>query len=512
VAEEQRNRRLSSGTRTRKSTPRAVVAVVPSAVETFVAEKMALVGPAQEVSRSNRRNLQGRAVTHVFGGQGGARIRDILDENEKKEKRRIAAAEKARLAACVPLRIPDLLDRSFAYFHVFHRLRLELMTAGWTETEYYFAFQSCSQLGAHFFPIGSTTCTFVGASTMAFTTRPQNFPSRPRRRAPIPHVRWTVISSILLLNTVPAAWATLRTKIAARIVKDDKARLEVQEQARLRERQRACELVIRPYYDSLARQRLGTAKLTFPRFAAFKELDGVKIFWAPDGEDPHPMDDEAWAGQLPAIQQEVVRYRERIRVEVIRRILSATSNVPLATLSTDPLDYDEDTYDSDFFSRPTSHLFSSAQSGYNRTFSSAPYPACLGFNRSPWSWADDEVLDLAECISRRHTIILRAILAAAGLDEETATIKDLHDVGERFRWIEYPVFRKAEATFTWTELVSQLSFVRPCYDSFVTVADVSVTDERDLAARPRNEEVPLSDSYYRCRRTRNATKGRWVGH
>ncbi|ORY50687.1 hypothetical protein BCR35DRAFT_21332 [Leucosporidium creatinivorum] len=63
-------------------------------------------------------------------------------------------------------------------------------------------------------------------------------------------------------------------------------------------------------------------------------------------------------------------------------------------------------------------------------------------------------LSLEWDISCQQCFVLRTMLEAAGMGEETATAQDLDDLGVRFRWLEYPGKRKSKRQWEWKELVS----------------------------------------------------------
>jgi hypothetical protein len=172
-------------------------------------------------------------------------------------------------------------------------------------------------------------------------------------------------------------------------------------------------------------------------------------FWS---DDDVILDEASWRAQRATIEGDVERYRESRRVEAIRSILSATTNVPLNSLSADPADYDPATYDDDFFQRITSLFF--LQPSDVKRFVVGPYPYILSHNRFISSYYYPS-LDAPELLSTQQRVVtLRAILNVADLDEDTATTSDLDALGQRLRWLEYPVYQKSAKQWHWKLLVS----------------------------------------------------------
>lgn len=124
-------------------------------------------------------------------------------------------------------------------------------------------------------------------------------------------------------------------------------------------------------------------------------------------------------------------------------MLAVTTDVSLAELSSEPADYPRSTYGAPFLDRATSSFIMVDYSFPPRvlTFS---YPEIL------LTADDDQEVERSAFIGRRQVFTLRAIFEVAGLDEDTATMDDLDDVGERFCWLESPVWKKEKEVFRTT--------------------------------------------------------------
>lgn len=231
----------------------------------------------------------------------------------------------------------------------------------------------------------------------------------------------------LTLSHLPTDWIAIKKQVEARIVKEEREKAEREAQRESYRLQRGRVQALRGCYDQLFLQQPdGHDTLTFPRFEPFKQLASVKPLWLP--EDAATLVDEAWESSLPAINRDIAAYRPSLRVQAITTILAATRDVPINSFSTDPVDYPEDEYDEIFFQRITSLFFSSTDGE-----GIAPFPACFSF--APTT---DYAVYLRAYLQPLHVNIIRALLEAAGFDEETATIEDFNELGAVFIWPAHP--------------------------------------------------------------------------
>ncbi|GAA5843391.1 hypothetical protein JCM9279_002087 [Rhodotorula babjevae] len=207
---------------------------------------------------------------------------------------------------------------------------------------------------------------------------------------------------------------------------------------------------LRPYYDEFASSLDTDEKAILPSFHNIVDWPVFKGLWEPT--DAKTITASGWRRDLPNIQKSFEKYQEEIRVDAIRAILAATTGVRIATLSTDSTDYPEDEYDDDWFSRPT-HLFLGSKHDHRQMKSSStllPYPETL--------WRHDRQPDLRSAIKSRideHQVLLvRLMLKALDVDEENATVRDLHDCGNYWRWRNSPYKSRKERTrrYNWVEL------------------------------------------------------------
>ncbi|KAL7343469.1 hypothetical protein BJY59DRAFT_723069 [Rhodotorula toruloides] len=152
-----------------------------------------------------------------------------------------------------------------------------------------------------------------------------------------------------------------------------------------------------------------------------------------------PLCDEAlWEERRPVVDSAIDDFQINLRLHAIRLILSATTGVSLADLSSDPADYPESKYDADFFDRPTSlfggELEIPSMPGVT-IYYPLPFPNCLVEHKS--DMRHQETM-LGGGINERQVIFIRLLLDAAGLDETTTNADDLVYLGARFRWTNHP--------------------------------------------------------------------------
>ncbi|ORY84741.1 hypothetical protein BCR35DRAFT_303100 [Leucosporidium creatinivorum] len=195
------------------------------------------------------------------------------------------------------------------------------------------------------------------------------------------------------------------------------------------------------YYDRLRGQQKGDDFTTFPCLHPFKMLASVQPLWT----NGATLDQATWDNALDAIKQDVEAYRIATRVKAITVILAANNDVPISTLSTDPADYSEDEYGSEFFSKLTSYFYSTRDGA-------KPYPECLTFDQFGF-WNATQPVRLHFFLTRHHILIMQAILRAGELDEDTATMQDVVALGKTLRWAEHPHPLRARETWTPLELV-----------------------------------------------------------
>lgn len=168
------------------------------------------------------------------------------------------------------------------------------------------------------------------------------------------------------------------------------------------------------------------------------------------------IDAASWREHRADVRAAVAAHREANRVQAIRLIVSATTDTPIDSLPSDSASYDLATYNATFFARIASQLLFVSHPCRNRVHTTiTPYPRAIliadtlsGPPTAGWL-----ACKLAHGMSRRHIVVVRALLAAAELDEDTATAEDLDEVGKRFQWAEYPVRERGAATWEWKSLV-----------------------------------------------------------
>lgn len=206
----------------------------------------------------------------------------------------------------------------------------------------------------------------------------------------------------------------------------------------------------------------------------------MKAFWELD-EDAggEKLSSEAWKKSRKLVKQEIKASIESVRVEAIRTILAASRDVDISILSKKPSKYPASVYDDKFFKKITSGSIRSNWSwgslgGGQHVLTVVYYPDYL----SPTS---------AYPIGFRTTPLrisaLRAILEAAELDEDTATEDDLDKLDSRLRWLEYPVYKKSKATWSWKPLVS-----RSLLSLIVLDADLSPWQVMEVERRKRKKK------------------------
>lgn len=244
-------------------------------------------------------------------------------------------------------------------------------------------------------------------------------------------------------------WKSIHEQVQAAM--EEEERLEAEADARREAEQRELRRreALRTYFDRLRKeQKKGHESFTFPPFYSFLEREAVQPLWKPEDSQDSSLQDSREAA-LDDIKQDVDEYRKARRIEAIRIILSATDGVPLSSLSKDSADYDEQEYDEDFFNKATSLFYDRHHDEWNS------FPKCLiPTRRYAWQSPYEYETSLSALISCRHILVVRAILKAARLDEDTATLNDLEDIGYNLQWPEHPKAQFRSRFFNPQALVS----------------------------------------------------------
>lgn len=240
-------------------------------------------------------------------------------------------------------------------------------------------------------------------------------------------------------------WEAAKKLVNDRLAEEAARTLKLAEKQALRGRQSQRQDLLAPYYDTLLEAEPDESINTFPRLDTFLHLPSVKAFWQLDEDDGGKnVTPKSWKNSLKVVKQDIKASVDKFRVDIIRSILAASRDVDISTLSTKPHKYPTSVYDDKFFKKITS-----------------------AFIRTDWTWPGGHTVDyyphylapsdLFPIVVRTSPLrisTLRAILEAAELDEETATEDDLDKLGARFRWLEYPVYKKSKTVWTWKDLVS----------------------------------------------------------
>lgn len=152
--------------------------------------------------------------------------------------------------------------------------------------------------------------------------------------------------------------------------------------------------------------------------------------------------DARWRLSLDAILLDVEAYQEDVRRQLIRQILSATTDKSIKKISDDPDDYPTNEYGRAFFDKIT-HRFVvdyRAVNSWQTIRSALPYPDVLAKESHPST-------------SVQSVNAIRAILKLGRLDEDTATVADVDNLG-KVRWLDYPLGIREKREWDWKELVS----------------------------------------------------------
>jgi hypothetical protein len=182
----------------------------------------------------------------------------------------------------------------------------------------------------------------------------------------------------------------------------------------------------------------------------FLQFKSILPLWEPEDAT---IDDEIWKRSNSDVSEDLDKWEEEYRVGAIRLILAANQGLgSTASLSDDPADYPESTYDEEFFSRVTS-LFCKWDwsQGYTvRSLVVKPYPFIA--QGSP-SWGFQSIQSY---ITPRHHVIVLSLIEAAGLDPESATCDDLEELEPSFVWVNDPrlTYRRRRLHRYWLHLVS----------------------------------------------------------
>ncbi|TNY22862.1 hypothetical protein DMC30DRAFT_414737 [Rhodotorula diobovata] len=243
-------------------------------------------------------------------------------------------------------------------------------------------------------------------------------------------------------NDDSAAWASFRDWVQGEV-----ARVAAETAARVAREARQDSL--KPYYASFKRAQSLRMQRVVPDFVEFVQRPAVKPLWEP--ADAAPMSTSAWSAVLPAIRDDFIAYQEELRVEAIRAIICATTGDWQQATSRDSADYPRHKYDEDWFERPTA-LFWGDRADNRAIALALPYPETLWGHfaegdRKEW---------LRKHIDNHTSRLVRLVLEAAGMDEDTARQEDF--VGVKFRWVDNPYKQKKahERLYNWVELVYAL--------------------------------------------------------
>ncbi|GAA5864438.1 hypothetical protein JCM8547_005820 [Rhodosporidiobolus lusitaniae] len=165
-------------------------------------------------------------------------------------------------------------------------------------------------------------------------------------------------------------------------------------------------------------------------------------------------------GHLEAGRAVFRKEAESNRQTAIKEILMASTSTPKHRFARSEDGYPSSTYGSAFFSRLTSHFFipSTSPSG----FSAPTFPACLEGCDPNEYWHRRR-----DTISFKQVCGVKAVVRAAGLEEETATKEELEELGEA--WMFPGCRRKSERNrrMGWVEMklsegrLAELEFFPP---------------------------------------------------
>ncbi|GAA5895771.1 hypothetical protein JCM6882_001377 [Rhodosporidiobolus microsporus] len=250
---------------------------------------------------------------------------------------------------------------------------------------------------------------------------------------------------------IPAEWKRYRLEIQALLDKEAETR-------RAEPGRAARTDYLQDRFDdvkSLLSNELGGV---FPTFERFKNLDNIKQLWFPVTAQ---IDDSTWPEQLPVVQSSLRSFAEQARVQAARVILAATEGVRLMSLSEDPADYPASEYGDAFFNRITSSFLTEANPRHvdqlqRQRLAFRPFPECIaGF--SDYGLMRDHL----ECsTSGKQVYAIRFVVEAAGLDIETATVKEMDALGVAFKWPTCPT-RSDRNRKTWIDMVPLVERLGP---------------------------------------------------
>lgn len=228
-------------------------------------------------------------------------------------------------------------------------------------------------------------------------------------------------------------------------------------------------------------------KLFCPRFNVFLDLPPVAELWT---SDHYFVNEEIWSAKQAETFDHACAgcYMERLRMMALVRAAHRGQFVQPNLEFGDPpcpglrrcrgLLYSHRCqelapFDVGYsFDHITSHFFFFVRSWESRGRHSPnnidihPYPAMLdhGLHRPPsyhLRTYEDSPLDVSGAVGRQFTTVVKVILTAAELDEETATLEQLAEKGKTFRWLDFLVYEKDRELWEWRQLVSH-SFRLSC--------------------------------------------------
>ncbi|GAA5848429.1 hypothetical protein JCM3766R1_006156 [Sporobolomyces carnicolor] len=229
----------------------------------------------------------------------------------------------------------------------------------------------------------------------------------------------------------PAAWSELRICVQHQLRREARRKAQYARQEELS-----------PYYRELKLERHNLE--VFPTRYDFLRLRTVKSLWKPDDA---VFNDGVWQEHLLQIFEDLDDFAAKSRIEAIRCILAANQGLSSTeTLSQRPADFPESIYDRRFFSRATS-LFVKIRRHQTLV---ASYFDLFQEEDQPFNSAV-----LERRMTRKISPAMRALLEAARLNPDKATIDDLDELEPKFIWSNDPrkTFRRRRPKLAWRQLL-----------------------------------------------------------
>ncbi|GAA6003036.1 uncharacterized protein JCM10292_000305 [Rhodotorula paludigena] len=185
-----------------------------------------------------------------------------------------------------------------------------------------------------------------------------------------------------------------------------------------------------------------------PNFFEFSQLEPIHALWYPHESR---LNDSIWHKKKRTVDNTLLDFAERTRVDLIRLITAARTGRTFGKLSTNPAKYPAREYGDAFFARPTALFACKSSWG---AYELITLPERLEHVRAQECIVDS----VRDDISRRQVLAIEEVIGAAGLDVDTVTLGGLDELSGTFYW---STGNSDFSSSSWTSTVQHLTNKAP---------------------------------------------------